>query len=131
MRPLRYIRPAVRLLLALLLLALLGLSGAVRAASVSRIDSIGITVGEMDRALAFYTGVLPFEVVSETEVQGDAYEHLFGKIVQPRREKYVSTKKAARPRSGSPAAQSIDLDDPKARRQYLTDKLIELESSDD
>ena len=32
----------------------------------------------MERALAFYTGVLPFEVVSEIEVQGDAYEHLFG-----------------------------------------------------
>jgi catechol 2,3-dioxygenase-like lactoylglutathione lyase family enzyme len=32
----------------------------------------------MDRALAFYTGVLPFEVVFEVEVQGDAYEHLFG-----------------------------------------------------
>ena len=32
----------------------------------------------MDRAIAFYTGVLPFEVVSENEVAGDAYEHLFG-----------------------------------------------------
>jgi catechol 2,3-dioxygenase-like lactoylglutathione lyase family enzyme len=49
-----------------------------RAAPVSRVDSIGITVSDMDRALAFYTGVLPFEVVSETEVAGDAYEHLFG-----------------------------------------------------
>ena len=78
MRPLPDVRAAVRLLLALLLLALLGLSGAARAAPVSRVDSIGITVGDMERALAFYTGVLPFEVVSETEVQGDAYEHLFG-----------------------------------------------------
>jgi catechol 2,3-dioxygenase-like lactoylglutathione lyase family enzyme len=78
MRPLPDVRAAVRLLLALLLLALLGLSGAARAAPLSRVDSIGITVGEMERALAFYTGVLPFEVASETEVQGDAYEHLFG-----------------------------------------------------
>jgi catechol 2,3-dioxygenase-like lactoylglutathione lyase family enzyme len=78
MRPLPDVRAALRLLLALLLLALLGLSGAARAAPLSRVDSIGITVGEMERALAFYTGVLPFEVVSETEVQGDAYEHLFG-----------------------------------------------------
>jgi catechol 2,3-dioxygenase-like lactoylglutathione lyase family enzyme len=78
MRPLPDARAAVRLLLALLLLALLGLSGAGRAAPLSRVDSIGITVGEMERALAFYTGVLPFEVVSETEVRGDAYEHLFG-----------------------------------------------------
>jgi catechol 2,3-dioxygenase-like lactoylglutathione lyase family enzyme len=77
MRPLPDVRAALRLLLALLLLALLGLSGAARAAPPRRVDSIGITVGEMERALAFYTGVL-FEVVSETEVQGDAYEHLFG-----------------------------------------------------
>ncbi|HSC07218.1 MAG TPA: VOC family protein, partial [Steroidobacteraceae bacterium] len=76
--PLPTVRAAVRLLLALLLLALLGLSGAARAAPVSRVDSIGITVGDMERALAFYTGVLPFEVISETEVHGDAYERLFG-----------------------------------------------------
>jgi catechol 2,3-dioxygenase-like lactoylglutathione lyase family enzyme len=72
------VRSAVRLLLALLLLALIGLAGVARAAPVSRIDSVGITVGDMDRALAFYTGVLPFEVVFALEVQGDAYEHLFG-----------------------------------------------------
>jgi catechol 2,3-dioxygenase-like lactoylglutathione lyase family enzyme len=35
----------------------------------------------MNRALAFYTGVLPFEVVAETEVAGPAYEHLFGVFV--------------------------------------------------
>ena len=78
MRPLPGVRSAVRLLLALLLLALIGLSGVARAAPISRVDTIGITVGDMDRALAFYTGVLPFEVVFEVEVQGDAYEHLFG-----------------------------------------------------
>ena len=66
------------MLLTLLLLALIGLAGVARAAPVSRVDSIGITVGDMDRALAFYTGVLPFAVVSEVEVQSDAYEHLFG-----------------------------------------------------
>ena len=60
-----------------------------------------------------------------------AYEHLFGKIVKPRREKYVSTKKASRPRSGAAAAQSIDLDDPKARREYMTQKLVELEGHND
>jgi catechol 2,3-dioxygenase-like lactoylglutathione lyase family enzyme len=65
------------LLIALLPFALSALQDA-RAAPVSRVDSIGITVSDMDRALAFYTGVLPFEVVSEVEVQGDAYEHLFG-----------------------------------------------------
>lgn len=60
-----------------------------------------------------------------------AYERLFGKIVQPRREKYVSTKKARKPAAGSPAAQSIDLDDPKQRREYMTQKLIELEGQND
>jgi catechol 2,3-dioxygenase-like lactoylglutathione lyase family enzyme len=78
MRPLPDVHAALRLLLALLLLALLGLSGTARAAPISRVDSIGITVGDMERALAFYTEVLPFEVVSEVEVAGDAYEHLFG-----------------------------------------------------
>jgi catechol 2,3-dioxygenase-like lactoylglutathione lyase family enzyme len=62
----------------LLLVVLLPLAAPAGAAPVSRVDSVGITVGEMDRALAFYTGVLPFEVVFEDEVQGDAYEHLFG-----------------------------------------------------
>lgn len=60
-----------------------------------------------------------------------AYEQLFGKIVKPRREKYVSTKKASRPRSGSPAAQSIDLDDPDARKEYMAQKLAELEDQND
>ena len=78
MRPLGDVRAAAQLLLALLLLALIGLSGGARAAPVSRVDSVGITVGDMERALAFYTGVLPFEVISETEVHGDAYERLFG-----------------------------------------------------
>jgi catechol 2,3-dioxygenase-like lactoylglutathione lyase family enzyme len=45
---------------------------------IERVDAIGITVSDMDTALDFYTGVLPFEVVSETEVAGDAFEHLFG-----------------------------------------------------
>jgi catechol 2,3-dioxygenase-like lactoylglutathione lyase family enzyme len=77
MRPLPGVRSAMPLLLALLLLALSPLEGA-RAAPISRLDTVGITVSDMDRALAFYTGVLPFEVVFEVEVQGDAYEHLFG-----------------------------------------------------
>ena len=71
-----FLRAAARPV-ALVLFALCALTEA-RAAPISRVDSIGVTVSDMDRALAFYTGVLPFEVVSETEVQGDAYEHLFG-----------------------------------------------------
>jgi catechol 2,3-dioxygenase-like lactoylglutathione lyase family enzyme len=48
-------------------------SGAVRA-----VDSIGITVNDMDRAVDFYTKVLTFEKESEHEVAGEAYEHLYG-----------------------------------------------------
>lgn len=45
---------------------------------VTRIDSVAMTVGDMDRALPFSTMVLPFEVVSDVEVSGDDYARLFG-----------------------------------------------------
>jgi catechol 2,3-dioxygenase-like lactoylglutathione lyase family enzyme len=45
---------------------------------IERVGAIGITVADLDRALAFYSGVLPFEPVLETEVDGAAFEHLFG-----------------------------------------------------
>jgi catechol 2,3-dioxygenase-like lactoylglutathione lyase family enzyme len=45
---------------------------------VSAVETIGFTVSEMERALAFYTGVLPFEKVSDIEVSGRAYELLTG-----------------------------------------------------
>ena len=47
-------------------------------ASVRAIDSVGITVNDMDRAVDFYSTVLTFEKESEHEVAGEAYEHLFG-----------------------------------------------------
>lgn len=45
---------------------------------VRTVDSPGLTVSDMDRALAFYTGVLPFVVDGDVEVAGDAYERLEG-----------------------------------------------------
>ena len=45
---------------------------------VTGVDSVGITVSDMDRALDFYTKVLPFEVVSDSEIAGDEFEHLEG-----------------------------------------------------
>jgi catechol 2,3-dioxygenase-like lactoylglutathione lyase family enzyme len=42
------------------------------------VDSIGLTVSDLDRSVAFYSKVLNFEKVSEFEVDGDAYEHLEG-----------------------------------------------------
>ncbi len=42
------------------------------------VDSIGITVADMDRALAFYTGVLRFAKVRDRELSGRQYELLTG-----------------------------------------------------
>ena len=42
------------------------------------VDSIGMTVGDMDRALEFYTNTLPFKVVSDKEMAGNDFEHLEG-----------------------------------------------------
>ena len=49
-----------------------------QAAGIAAVDSVGIPVSDLDRAESFYTQVLGFSKVSEREVAGDAYEHLFG-----------------------------------------------------
>ncbi len=65
-----------------LLVLVLGFSAAspapARAGVASRVDTVAITVADMDRALAFYTGVLPFERVSDQHVAGGEYARLFG-----------------------------------------------------
>lgn len=45
---------------------------------VSRVAMIGFTVSDMDRAIAFYTGVLDFEKVADFRVTGSAYDQLEG-----------------------------------------------------
>jgi len=45
---------------------------------VDGVDSVGITVSDMDRAVDFYSRVLTFEKVSDAEVAGEEYEHLEG-----------------------------------------------------
>ncbi|MGH7516782.1 MAG: VOC family protein [Gemmatimonadales bacterium] len=45
---------------------------------VSAVASVGLTVSNLDRSLAFYTGVLGFEKVAEREVSGDGYGRLVG-----------------------------------------------------
>ncbi len=45
---------------------------------VVAVDSVNMTVSDMDRAVDFYSKVLSFEKVSDVEVTGDAYEHLQG-----------------------------------------------------
>lgn len=46
--------------------------------AVQTVDAIGMTVSDVDRAVAFYSTVLAFEKVSEIEVFGAEYEHLEG-----------------------------------------------------
>jgi catechol 2,3-dioxygenase-like lactoylglutathione lyase family enzyme len=45
---------------------------------VTAVDSVGLTVSDLDRSVEFYSKVLSFEKVSETEVDGSDYEHLEG-----------------------------------------------------
>ena len=47
-------------------------------AQVTAVESIAVTVSDLDRAVDFYSKVLTFEKVADREVSGEAYEHLFG-----------------------------------------------------
>jgi catechol 2,3-dioxygenase-like lactoylglutathione lyase family enzyme len=80
-------KPLQTLLLAAALSLGCSLSSSAQAAPQSsspagvKIRSIGtilITVSDMDRSLDFYSHVLTFEKVSDTELAGDDIEHLFG-----------------------------------------------------
>jgi catechol 2,3-dioxygenase-like lactoylglutathione lyase family enzyme len=46
--------------------------------AVSRVDTVGFTVADMDRSIAFYTDVLSFSKRSDVEVTGRKYELLSG-----------------------------------------------------
>jgi catechol 2,3-dioxygenase-like lactoylglutathione lyase family enzyme len=45
---------------------------------VTAVDAVGFTVSDLDKAVAFYTAVLPFKQVSTREVSGRPYELLSG-----------------------------------------------------
>jgi len=45
---------------------------------VQSVASIGFTVSDMDRSVAFYRDVLTFKPVSDVEVDGPAYDQLYG-----------------------------------------------------
>ncbi|MCC7412420.1 MAG: VOC family protein [Gammaproteobacteria bacterium] len=66
---------AFLLVTVLLAAAALGHAGE---APVRTVDSIGITVADMTRSLAFYRQVLDFALESEREVAGEDYERLYG-----------------------------------------------------
>ena len=64
----------MRVLLAVLLLA----GRAAAAPAVRAVDAIGVTVGDLGRSVAFYTTLLGFERVSESDIGGAALERLRG-----------------------------------------------------
>jgi len=64
-------------LAALLMLAVAARAWAGRAL-VQTVDSVGMTVSDMDRSVRFFTDVLTFEPVSDVELAGEQYEHLEG-----------------------------------------------------
>jgi len=45
---------------------------------ISALDSIGLTVSDLDRSVEFYSKVLTFKKVSEFEAEGPEHEHLNG-----------------------------------------------------
>ncbi|MEX2300659.1 MAG: VOC family protein [Bryobacterales bacterium] len=45
---------------------------------VEAVDSIGVTVSDLDRSIEFFTKVLAFEKISEIETVGEQFEHLQG-----------------------------------------------------
>jgi catechol 2,3-dioxygenase-like lactoylglutathione lyase family enzyme len=53
-------------------------AGETRPAQVLAVAEIGMTVGDIDRSIAFYTNVLGFEKVSQAEVMGTPWERLTG-----------------------------------------------------
>jgi catechol 2,3-dioxygenase-like lactoylglutathione lyase family enzyme len=59
-------------------LLLLACAARADAQVVRGIDSIGMTVSDMNRSLEFYTKVLQFERVSGRDESGDGYEHVYG-----------------------------------------------------
>jgi catechol 2,3-dioxygenase-like lactoylglutathione lyase family enzyme len=64
---------------ALVLLGLLaGAGNGLAAPPVAAVESISVTVSDVDRSVDFYRTVLSFKPVSDQEVSGDSYEHLYG-----------------------------------------------------
>src|SRR6184192_4509312 len=62
-----------RLLLCLLIIAL----SSIAATATVSVESIGMTVSDMDRAVEFYSA-LTFQKISDVEVLGEEFEHLEG-----------------------------------------------------
>jgi catechol 2,3-dioxygenase-like lactoylglutathione lyase family enzyme len=68
----------IRVALVLLLLATAATPAIASEGTAIAVDSVGMTVSDMDRAVEFYTSVLTFEKVSDVDVAGRDYELLTG-----------------------------------------------------
>lgn len=64
--------------ISLLTSSMSALSGDLGHLRVTRVDSVGFTVSDMDRSLVFYTQVLPFVKTADLEIDGRAFELLSG-----------------------------------------------------
>ena len=71
-------RTPKQLALRFLLLACLVAGAQAAVPLASAIDSVDITVSDMDRAVDFYSRVLNFKNVRDSEVTGETYENLEG-----------------------------------------------------
>ena len=60
------------------ILVLLAFIASAQGQIATRVETVGFTVSDMDKALDFYTRVLPFEKVSDVETFGAEIEHLSG-----------------------------------------------------
>jgi catechol 2,3-dioxygenase-like lactoylglutathione lyase family enzyme len=56
----------------------LAVSAPVHAQVAPSVDSVAITVSDMDRALEFYTRVLPFRIEADEEISSEGYARLLG-----------------------------------------------------
>ncbi len=71
----RLLHGTPRLFAAMFLAALIFLTHALHA-GVTEVGAIGLTVGNLEREVAFFTEVLPFEKIAESHASGDAVERL-------------------------------------------------------
>jgi catechol 2,3-dioxygenase-like lactoylglutathione lyase family enzyme len=55
-----------------------GVANGRRPDPVSGVDSVGMTVASLERSIAFFTDVLGFQTIAETELSGRPYELLHG-----------------------------------------------------
>ena len=78
MTPRRLLAGALVLLTVCFGLPLERASEAQPAGLIRAVGAVGMTVGNMERSTAFYSGVLGFEKISDVEVVGEDYERLQG-----------------------------------------------------